>query len=142
MSGYAHEYTFRTPYRFQAEFRRAQREAEAAGRGLWAPGACENRVPVSRSTPAPAGPVVTPTAVPAVPKPTTAPTGGAGSGVPPISKDDCPPTHPIKGKRGSRSTTDWIYHPPGGGSYAATDPEECFATAADAETAGHRAPRN
>jgi hypothetical protein len=53
--------------------------------------------------------------------------------VPPISKDDCPPSHPIKGNQGSRSTTDWIYHPPGSRSYAATDPEECFATAADAE---------
>jgi len=27
------------------------------------------------------------------------------------------------------------------GSYAATDPEECFATAADTEAAGYRAPR-
>src|SRR5439155_930311 len=120
---YAHEYTFRAPYRFQAEFRRAQREAEAAGRGLWAPGACENQAPVSRSTPAPAQP-----APPSAPKPTAAPSS-PGRGVPPISKDDCPPSHPIKGNQGSRSTTDWIYHPPGSRSYAATDPEECFATA-------------
>ena len=77
---------------------------------------------------------------PSAPKPTAAPQ--ADRGVPPISKDDCPPSHPIKGNRGSRSTTDWIYHPPGSPSYGATDPEECFAAAADAEAAGYRAPRN
>jgi micrococcal nuclease len=138
-SGYAQEYTFRTPYRFQAEFRQAQREAEAAGRGLWAPGACENQAPVSRSTPAPARPAA-PATAPSAPKPTAA--TQAGRGVPPISKDDCPASHPVKGNQGSRSTADWIYHPPGSRSYAVTDPEECFATAADAEAAGYRAPRN
>ena len=71
-SGYAHEYTFRTPDRFQAEFRQAQREAEAAKRGLWAPGACANQAPVSRATPAPAKPAAPPTAAPAAPKPTEA----------------------------------------------------------------------
>lgn len=39
--GYAYEYTYRLPYKYQAEFRTAQKEAEAAGRGLWAPGVCE-----------------------------------------------------------------------------------------------------
>jgi hypothetical protein len=53
-----------------------------------------------------------------------------------------PAGHPVKGTWGSRSTTSWIHHPPGSGSYAATDPEECFATTADAEAAGYRAARN
>lgn len=39
--GYAYEYTYRLPYKYQAEFKTAQKEAEAAGRGLWAPGVCE-----------------------------------------------------------------------------------------------------
>ncbi|MEK7101136.1 MAG: thermonuclease family protein [Patescibacteria group bacterium] len=39
--GYAYEYTYRLPYKYQAEFKAAQKEAEAAGRGLWAPGVCE-----------------------------------------------------------------------------------------------------
>ncbi len=38
--GYGFEYTFRLPYRYQAQFQAAQREARASGRGLWAPGAC------------------------------------------------------------------------------------------------------
>ena len=73
-------------------------------------------------------------------KPPAAP--GASRGVRPVSRDDCPASHPIKGNQGSRSTEDWIYHPPGSRSYAATDPEECFASAADAEASGYRAPRN
>lgn len=38
--GYGHEFTFRVPYRFQADFRAAQNEAETARLGLWAPGVC------------------------------------------------------------------------------------------------------
>lgn len=39
--GYAYEYTYRLPYKYQAEFKAAQKSAEAAGRGLWALGVCE-----------------------------------------------------------------------------------------------------
>lgn len=39
--GYAYEYTYRLPYKYQTEFKAAQKEAEAASRGLWAPGVCE-----------------------------------------------------------------------------------------------------
>jgi len=38
--GYAHEYTFRTAYRYQAEFKAAEREARESRRGLWAPDTC------------------------------------------------------------------------------------------------------
>lgn len=38
--GYGYEFTYRMPYRFQAQFRAAQKEAEAARRGLWGPGGC------------------------------------------------------------------------------------------------------
>ncbi len=40
--GYAYEYTYRYPYQFQAAFKQAQKDAEAHGRGLWAPGVCAN----------------------------------------------------------------------------------------------------
>lgn len=65
-----------------------------------------------------------------------------GRGVPALNRVTCPPTHPIKGNQGSRSTTEWIYHVPGGGSYAQTAPEECFAAEADAQAAGYRRARN
>ncbi len=33
--GYAYEYTYNTPYKYQAQFKRAQIEAKNAGAGLW-----------------------------------------------------------------------------------------------------------
>ncbi len=38
--GYAYEYTYRLPYKYQAEFKSAQKSAEALKKGLWAPGVC------------------------------------------------------------------------------------------------------
>jgi len=48
----------------------------------------------------------------------------------------CPPSHPIKGNASSM-----IYHEPGRASYERTVAEFCFASAAEAEAAGFRAPR-
>src|SRR5688572_496765 len=56
--------------------------------------------------------------------------------VPPLTKDSCPDSHLVKGNRSGRQAnrpSDPIYHVPGGRYYAETDPEECFATAEDAE---------
>ena len=41
--GYAHEYTYNLPYRYQEAFRQAQREARAQQRGLWSPATCNGR---------------------------------------------------------------------------------------------------
>jgi micrococcal nuclease len=38
--GYAYEYTYLTPYRYQREFRDLQRLAQSAKRGLWAEDTC------------------------------------------------------------------------------------------------------
>lgn len=38
--GYAHEYTYNLPYRYQSEFKQAENEAREAERGLWADEAC------------------------------------------------------------------------------------------------------
>ena len=38
--GYAHEYTYDEAYKYQAEFRAAQQEAENSQRGLWSPETC------------------------------------------------------------------------------------------------------
>ncbi len=49
--GYAHEYTYDMPYTYQAEFRLAQKSAEASGTGLWSPDTCSGNtktaIPVS-----------------------------------------------------------------------------------------------
>lgn len=39
-NGYAHEYTYNIPYKYQAEFKQAQKEAQENKRGLWADNAC------------------------------------------------------------------------------------------------------
>ena len=38
--GYAHEYTYDLPYRYQGELQEAERTARAAERGLWSPTSC------------------------------------------------------------------------------------------------------
>ena len=38
--GYAFEYTYDLPYRYQADFKTAQNDARTHERGLWAPSAC------------------------------------------------------------------------------------------------------
>jgi micrococcal nuclease len=35
-NGYGYEYTYRTAYKYQKEFKAAEKEAQANGRGLWA----------------------------------------------------------------------------------------------------------
>ncbi|OBF91070.1 hypothetical protein A5791_15885 [Mycobacterium sp. 852002-51163_SCH5372311] len=38
--GYAHEYTYYVPYRYQQDFKAAQSDARAQERGLWSPTGC------------------------------------------------------------------------------------------------------
>lgn len=38
--GYAYEYTYDDPYKFQSQFKSDQKAAEAEKKGLWAPGVC------------------------------------------------------------------------------------------------------
>jgi endonuclease YncB( thermonuclease family) len=64
-NGYAHEYTYNKPYQYREDFKTAENTAKAQGKGLWAPGACEQslgtssvghvtQAPVAQSQPAPA----------------------------------------------------------------------------------------
>lgn len=40
--GYAYEYTYDLPYKYQNEFKQAEKEAKEMKKGLWAQGICEN----------------------------------------------------------------------------------------------------
>lgn len=66
-------------------------------------------------------------------------TGGSGKSAKPTGKE-CPAAAPIKGNIPDGGG-DRIFHEPGSRSYAATVPEECFASVAAATAAGFRAPR-
>lgn len=39
--GYAHEYTYAAPYRYQRQFREAERSARQGDRGLWSASTCD-----------------------------------------------------------------------------------------------------
>lgn len=41
--GYGHEYTYRFPYTYQAEFKAAERDAREAKRGLWSDNTCAGK---------------------------------------------------------------------------------------------------
>lgn len=53
--GYAHEYTYNLPYKYQEQFKQAENEARIAKRGLWADDACagntEQKAPTGVTTP-------------------------------------------------------------------------------------------
>jgi micrococcal nuclease len=42
LEGYAYEYTYNLPYKYQTEFKQAQATAQANKKGLWADGVCDN----------------------------------------------------------------------------------------------------
>lgn len=49
--GYAHEYTYNTPYKYQAEFKVAQKSAQENLRGLWSSSTCNGDTTSSSSQP-------------------------------------------------------------------------------------------
>lgn len=51
--GYAYEYTYDDPYKYQKEFKAAQADAKAKQRGLWAPNACPEPKKAAPSAQAP-----------------------------------------------------------------------------------------
>ena len=52
--GYAFEYTYNTPYKYQTEFKQAEKDARTNKEGLWASSTCDGEVEVQQSAPAPA----------------------------------------------------------------------------------------
>lgn len=67
----------------------------------------------------------------------TLPVGAYGNPVYPYDLYPCPDGYPIKGNV-TTYDGELIYHIPGGDFYNVTNPEECFATEADAIWAGYR----
>jgi endonuclease YncB( thermonuclease family) len=51
--GYVHEYTYRTPYKYQAEFRAAEERARQEELGLWSPDTCNGDTTQPAETPTP-----------------------------------------------------------------------------------------
>jgi micrococcal nuclease len=111
--GYAHEYTYGTPYKYQTEFKTAQTSAQTNKLGFWATNTCNGNT--------------TTTATVVVPE--TAPTGGATGAC------------TIKGN--ISSIKEKVYHVVGCGSYTKTVIDESkgerwFCTEQEAISAGWR----
>lgn len=47
MQGFAHEYTYNLPYKYQSEFKAAQKTARQKGIGLWSPDTCSGNTGMS-----------------------------------------------------------------------------------------------
>ena len=138
--GFAQVATFPPNVKYVGRFRASQREARQAGRGLW--GLTRGQLCQQTDRGNGIGGGCSPRggggAEPGrgAPHPKPRPTGGRGV-APPISGNECPSRAPIKGN--DSSSGELIYHVPGGQYYNVTNPEECFATEADAQAAGYRA---
>jgi micrococcal nuclease len=55
VGGYAHEFTFRTSYKYRDAFKQAQDFAKRYSLGLWAPGTCNGFTARPAPTPSPSG---------------------------------------------------------------------------------------
>lgn len=49
--GYAYEYTYNLPYKYQSEFKQAEQSAQAQKRGLWADGVCSTENTTTETAP-------------------------------------------------------------------------------------------
>jgi len=75
--GYAFEYTYDLPYKYQAQFKQAERDAREQQRGLWAPSACNGEHRPVEESPGAAATSAPATVAPAPPTaPASAPAGG------------------------------------------------------------------
>lgn len=66
--GYAYEYTYNIPYKYQTEFKAAQQSAQAGSKGLWSTNTCNGQREKPKTPEATPAPVSTPS-----PSPTPAP---------------------------------------------------------------------
>ena len=116
-AGYAYEYTYDNPYRYQELFRADERSARSGGTGLWSASGCAGQRLPQGQTPSPTAGATTPASLPT---------------------DGCV----IKGNINAKGEK--IYHLPGDDSYDATvitpaKGERFFCSEADAIAAGWRA---
>lgn len=123
--GYAFEYTYNKPYKYQSAFKNAERMAREQQRGLWAPTTCNGTASAVTTDPG--------TASNTTPSTDTSNSGSSGGTATSAESYPCA-VNQIKGNLNSN-----IYHVPGGASYAKTTANvQCFNTEAEAITAGFR----
>lgn len=55
-NGYAYEYTYNLPYKYQSEFKQAEKTAKDSSKGLWSPSTCNGTTDSVTTTPTPSTP--------------------------------------------------------------------------------------
>lgn len=101
-AGYAHEYTYSQPYKYQSQFKDAERQAREAEIGLWSPTTCAGNTQQAAAQPAPAPAPQQPPAqpapgvvVPAPAPPQPAPRQPAAPAPAPApARGNCDPSYP------------------------------------------------
>ena len=71
----------------------------------------------------------------------TAAAGQEKAGVLPMDASHCPTDHPIKGYTSKQSDGAGVFYTPDSSAYGKAKAERCFATEAEARSAGYRAGR-
>jgi len=71
----------------------------------------------------------------------TAASGHEKAGVAPVDASHCPADHPIKGYTSKQSDGGGVFYTPDSSVYGKAKAERCFATEAEARSAGYRAGR-
>jgi micrococcal nuclease len=122
--GYAFEYTYNKPYKYQSAFKNAQRTAREQQRGLWSPATCNGVAsPVASGQTGTGDPDITYT--------DDSGTGSSGG------SDTTAESYPCAVNQIKGNVNSGIYHVPGGASYAKTTANvKCFDTEAEAIVAG------
>ncbi|MFZ9858977.1 MAG: thermonuclease family protein [Roseiflexaceae bacterium] len=124
--GYAFEYTYNKPYKYQLTFKNSQRTAREQQRGLWSPATCNGI-----ASPVASGQIGSDDSDFTYTESDTPNTDGESASS--IESYPCA-SNQIKGNVNSG-----IYHVPGGASYAKTTANvQCFDTEAEAVSAGFR----
>lgn len=128
--GYAHEYTYRTPYKYQSAFKAAASQARSSKLGLWADATCAGDTTKAAAAPTPQAPAPKPTPIPVpTPQPELTP-------VTPASKPTPTPTTQTQGV--VKKSNNNICHAPGGAYYERTIYFTPYATMEDCVKSGAR----
>lgn len=144
--GYAYEYTYNTPYKYQEDFKQAQNEAQQAKRGLWASDTCNGELTLKANETETTSTINTPTEQTATPT-TTSPTTEVNTSPAVTPEPITSPTTDCNIKGNISSSGEKIYHYPGCASYSRTkidesEGERWFCTKEEAVGAGWREARN
>ena len=95
IGGFAHEYTYNLPYRYQAAFKKAEHDARERGWGLWAQTTCNgDTTQPADGVVSPSQPEPTKVPAPSRPAPTKAPVPSTRAGCDPSYPDVCIPPYP------------------------------------------------